>query len=103
MYIEFGVNQAWVEDEEIRHEVEHKLEEIYEVFDFIDQNSSLVDFSGTDRADETTLDYLEDVYLAAQDLKQCILNFKGNQESVSDKAKQHNANAFMYGNKKMSL
>ena len=78
----FNYDLVFKEDEEVRCEVERKLDQYEELLQEINRNSVLVDFSGRDCASESTLDYLEDVVDMAKELLKSIKEFKENQEEV---------------------
>lgn len=78
----FNYDLVFKEDEEVRCEVERKLDQYEELLQEINRNSVLVDFSGRDFASESTLYYLEDVVDMAKELLKSIKEFKENQEEV---------------------
>ena len=69
-------------EKDLQYEVEKKLELYDDLLNEVKSNSNLIDFSGTDYVDETTLDCLDVVLDISEELIQAIRDFKYNQELV---------------------
>ena len=69
-------------EKDLQYEVEKKLELYDDLLNEVKSNSNLIDFSGTDYVDETTLDCLDVVLDISEELIQAIRDFKYNLELV---------------------